>query len=88
MEDFSFITIWKSIYCNFISHSLFVGVREQLTAISVYKSGSRLFKMEGNLEEQLKKHFKHDKFKSKLQKSAIEEILRSKWIEKSVKKPP
>lgn len=39
--------------------------------------------MEGNsdLEEALKKSFKHDGFKSKLQKSAIKEILRSQCTE-------
>lgn len=38
--------------------------------------------MEGNgdLESALKKYFKHGGFKSKLQKSAIKEVLRSECI--------
>jgi ATP-dependent DNA helicase Q5 len=34
--------------------------------------------MDGELEEALKKHFRHSKFKSSLQKSAIKTILQNK----------
>lgn len=39
--------------------------------------------MEGNsdLEVQLKKYFKHSGFRSKLQKSAVKEVLRSECID-------